>query len=138
MDSTTEPEDCESLPVEVLTFHPSSSIMVSMNRLDSETRAQVMQCLVGGNSIRATVRIAGVAKNTITKFLLEAGAICSEYQNRIFRNLGCRRIKCNEIWSFVGAKDKNVQDQKRDQFGTGRVWTWTAIDADKKPACRRS
>jgi IS1 family transposase len=103
-----------------------------MNRLDSKTRAQVIQCLVEGNSIRATVRITGVAKNTITKFLVEAGAICSEYQDRVFHNLGCRRVQCDEIWSFVRAKDKNVPDQKRDQFGIGSVWTWTAIDADSK------
>jgi IS1 family transposase len=106
--------------------------MVSMNRLDSETRAQVIRCLVDGASIRATVRITGVSKNTIMKFLVEAGAICSEYQDRKFRNLGCRRIQCDEVWSYVGAKDKNVPDQKRDQFGIGSVWTWTAIDADSK------
>ncbi len=106
--------------------------MVSMNRLDSETRAQVIRCLVDGNSIRATVRITGVAKNTVTKLLVQAGAVCSEYQDRVFRNLGCRRIQCDEIWSFVGAKDKNVPEEKRDQFGIGSVWTWTAIDADSK------
>src|ERR1035441_8444422 len=41
-------------------------------------------------------------------------------------------LKCDEIWSFVGAKDKNVPSEKRDQFGIGSVWTWTAIDADTK------
>jgi IS1 family transposase len=106
--------------------------MVSMNRLGSETRAQVIRCLVDGNSIRATVRITGVAKNTVIKLLVEAGAICSEYQDRVFRNLGCRRIQVDEIWSFVGAKDKNVPEEKRDQFGIGSVWTWTAIDAESK------
>jgi len=113
-------------------MYSRSSIMVSMNRLASETRAQVIQCLVDGNSIRATVRITGVTKNTIVKFLLEAGAVCSEYQDRMFRNLGCRRIQCDEIWAFVGAKDKNVQESKRGQLGIGSVWTWTAIDADSK------
>src|SRR6266487_6085274 len=103
-----------------------------MNRLDSETRAQLIRCLVDGNSIRATVRITGVAKNTITKFLVEAGAICSEYQDRTLRNRTCRRIQCDEIWSYVGAKDKNVPAEKKDQFGIGSVWTWTAIDADTK------
>jgi IS1 family transposase len=103
-----------------------------MNRLDSETRAQVIRCLVDGNSIRATVRITGVAKNTVTKLLVQAGAICSEYQDRMLRNLHCRRIQCDEIWSFVGAKDKNVPVEKQGQFGIGSVWTWTAIDADTK------
>jgi IS1 family transposase len=106
--------------------------MVSMNRLNSEVRAQVIRCLADGNSIRATVRITGVAKNTVTKLLVQAGAICAEYQERVFRNLGCRRLQCNEIWSFVGAKDKNVPKEERDRFGIGSVWTFTAIDADSK------
>ena len=109
-----------------------SSIMLNMNRLGSETRAQVIRCLVDGNSIRATVRITGVAKNTVTKLLVQAGAICSEYQDRVLRDLSCRRIQCDEIWSFVGAKDKNVPEEKKGQFGIGSVWTWTAIDADTK------
>src|ERR1022692_836262 len=109
-----------------------SSIMLNMNRLGSETRAQVIRCLVDGNSIRATVRITGVAKNTVTKLLVQAGAICSEYQDRELRDLSCRRIQCDEIWSFVGAKDKNVPEEKKGQFGIGSVWTWTAIDADTK------
>lgn len=106
--------------------------MLNMNRLGSETRAQVIRCLVDGNSIRATVRITGVAKNTVTKLLVQAGAICSEYQDRELRDLSCRRIQCDEIWSFVGAKDKNVPEEKKGQFGIGSVWTWTAIDADTK------
>jgi DNA invertase Pin-like site-specific DNA recombinase len=64
--------------------------MISMNRLSKEQRAQVIKCLVDGSSIRATVRITGVAKNTITKILVEAGAVCAEYQDQSFRNLGCR------------------------------------------------
>ena len=74
--------------------------------------------------------LTGVAKNTITKFLVEAGAVCSEYQDRTLRNLTCKRIQCDEIWSFVAAKEKNVPEEKKDQFGFGDVWTWTAIDAD--------
>jgi IS1 family transposase len=115
-----------------LTEISNSSIMVSMNRLDSETRAQVIRCLVDGNSIRATVRITGIAKNTVTKLLVQAGAVCAEYQDRTLRNLSCRRIQCDEIWAFVGKKDKNVPEEKKDQFGIGSVWTWTAIDADTK------
>jgi IS1 family transposase len=87
---------------------------------------------VDGNSIRATVRITGVAKNTVTKLLVQAGAICSEYQDRVLRNLSCRRIQYDAIWSFVGAKDKNVPAEKKEQFGIGSAWTWTAIDADTK------
>jgi IS1 family transposase len=106
--------------------------MVSMNRLDNARRAMVIRCLVEGNSIRSTVRLTGVAKNTVTKLLVELGVVCSEYMDKAFRNLHCKRIQVDEIWSYVGAKDKNVPEEKRDQFGIGSVWTWTAIDADSK------
>src|ERR1035437_4834610 len=79
-----------------------SSIIVSMNRLDDARRAMVIRCLVEGNSIRSAVRLTGIAKNTVTKLLVETGAACSEYQDRNLRNLSCRRLQCDEIWSFVG------------------------------------
>jgi IS1 family transposase len=105
-----------------------------MNRLDATRRAQVIASLVEGNSIRATSRMTGVAKNTIIKLLLELGAACSDscsdYQDRAFRGLACRRIQCDEIWAFVGSKDKNVPASKVGQYGS--VWTWVAIDADSK------
>lgn len=107
-----------------------SSIMVSMNRLDPSMRAHVISALVEGNSIRSVVRMTGVAKGTVTKLLADVGAACAEYQDRAFRNLKLRRIQCDEIWSFCYAKDKNLPDGKRDQFGFGSVWTWTALDAD--------
>lgn len=101
-----------------------------MNRLDNAKRVQVVRCLVEGNSIRATVRMTGVAKNTVVKLLVDLGAACAEYQDRHLQNLPCRRIQCDEIWSFVGAKQKNVPEDKAEQWGD--VWTWTAIDADTK------
>jgi len=96
-------------------------------------RAQVVRCLVDGNSIRATVRITGVAKNTIAKLLLELGAACLEYQDRAFRNLGCKRIQVDECWAFCYAKAKNVTPEiaAKNPFA-GDVWTWAAIDADTK------
>ena len=74
-----------------------SSIMVSMNRLSTERRAQVIGCLTEGNSIRSTVRLTGVAKNTIVKLLLDLGIACSDYQDRVLRNLTCQRIQVDEI-----------------------------------------
>ena len=88
--------------------------------------------LVEGCSIRATVRMTGVAKNTIVKLLVELGTACARYQDEHLRNLRCRRIQCDEIWSFCYAKQKNVPDAKQGQFGYGDVWTWVAIDADTK------
>ena len=85
----------------------------------------MISALVEGNSIRATVRMTGVAKNTIARLLVELGAACSGYMN-----LPCWRIQCDEIWSFCYAKEKNVPEQFRSTFGYGDVWTWTAMDAD--------
>ena len=79
-----------------------------MNKLDNERRAQVIAALVEGNSIRATVRMTGVAKNTIVKLLEDIGEACANYQDEAFRNLSCRRIECDEIWSFCHSKQKNV------------------------------
>ncbi len=103
-----------------------------MNRLSEAQRTQVIAALVEGNSIRATVRMTGIAKNTIVKLLEEVGQVCAEYQDKSFRNLPCKRIQCDEIWNFCYAKDKNVPADKVGQFGFGSVWTWAAICADTK------
>jgi IS1 family transposase len=109
-----------------------SSITVNMNKLDTAQRAQVLRCLVDGNSIRGTVRITGIAKNTIVKLLADIGCACTEFQDRTLRNLTSKRIQVDEIWSFVGMKDKQVPEDKRGVLGYGDAWTWTAIDADTK------
>lgn len=106
--------------------------MVIMNRLSTATRAAVVAALVEGCSIRATVRMTGVSKNTVVKLLVELGAACAAYQHEALVNLPCRRVQCDEIWAFVGAKDKNVPAEKKGTFGVGSVWTWTAICADTK------
>jgi IS1 family transposase len=106
--------------------------MVSMNRLTTEKRAAIIGCLVEGNSIRATVRITGTAKNTVTKLLVDLGAACAEYQDEALRGLPCKTVECDEIWAFCYAKQKNVPEQFRGTPGYGDVWTWTALCADTK------
>jgi IS1 family transposase len=106
--------------------------MVSMKTLTETERAQIVTCICEGNSVRATARITGFSKNTITKLLVELGDACIAYQDRAFRKLKCKRLQCDEIWSFVYAKDKNLPEDKQGKFGFGSVWTWTAIDADTK------
>lgn len=103
-----------------------------MNTLNIEKKVQVVASLVEGNSIRATVRMTGVAKNTVVKLLVDLGTVCSEYQDRTLRKLPCKRIQCDEIWSFCYSKQKNIPTDKQGQFGYGDVWTWTALDADTK------
>jgi IS1 family transposase len=103
-----------------------------MNKLSTQERAQILGCLVEGNSLRATVRMTGIHRTTIQKLLIELGKACSAYQDKIFRNLKCKRVQCDEIWSFCYAKDKNVPEEMRGQPGVGSVWTWVALDPDTK------
>lgn len=103
-----------------------------MNKLSTAKRVQIVSALVEGNSLRATSRMADVSINTVTKLLVDLGTVCATYQYDTLRNLPCKRIECDEIWAFVGAKDKNVPAAKRGEFGIGSVWTWTALCADTK------
>ncbi len=106
-------------------------ISVFMNKLSIDKRAQLISCLVEGNSLRATSRITGIAVNTVAKFLVDVGTVCANYQDKTFQNLTCKRIQCDEIWAFVGCKERNVNKEKPKQ-GWGDAWTWTAICTETK------
>ncbi len=106
-----------------------------MNRITREKRIQAIAAMVEGNSIRSVSRMTGIARNTLLSLVVDAGAACAEFQDKALRNLQSKRIQCDEIWSFVGAKDKNLPGDKQGKFGWGSVWTWTALDADSKLIC---
>lgn len=106
-----------------------------MNRLTADKRVRIINALVEGNSLRATARLCDVAFNAVLKLLPEIGKACEAYQKRVLVNLPCKRIQCDEIWSFCYAKQKNVPADKQGQFGYGDVWTWTALCADTKLIC---
>lgn len=106
-----------------------------MNRKSAKERAQILNLLVEGNSLRATTRIiretqGGCSINTVTKLLEEIGEACADYQDKNLRNLKCSKVQVDEIWSFVYSKQKNVPDGMEGEAGD--VWTWTAIDAETK------
>jgi IS1 family transposase len=103
-----------------------------MNKLSIERQNQIIKVLCEGNSIRSTARITGTAVNTVMKLLREVGTACLDYQNSVMTNLLCKKIQCDEIWSFVYSKAKNVPTEHENEFGYGDVWTFTAIDADTK------
>lgn len=103
-----------------------------MNRLSIQERARILGCLVEGNSMRATSRLCGVSINTVTKLLVEVGTACNEYQDKILRNLTCKRMQCDEIWSFCQMKERNVPANRKGVLGYGDIWTWTALDPDTK------
>jgi IS1 family transposase len=104
----------------------------NMNKLPEEKRAQILQMLCEGSSMRSISRIADVSINTVTKLLVDAGVACAAYHDATVRGIQSKRIQCDEIWSFCYAKEKNVPDDKKGKMGFGDVYTWTAIDADTK------
>jgi IS1 family transposase len=103
-----------------------------MNRLNAARQVQIVKALCEGNSLRSTSRMTGVAINTVIKLLTDLGSACLDYQDVTMHNLPCKTLQCDEIWSFVYAKQKNVPEEMKGTFGVGDVWTWTAIDADTK------
>jgi IS1 family transposase len=102
-----------------------------MNRLDKNKQAQIISALVEGNSLRSTSRMTGASKVTILRLLEAIGMACAEFQDKMFRNLSCKQIQCDEIWSFVGAKERNASPEKKEG-GWGDIWTWVAIDPQTK------
>jgi IS1 family transposase len=104
-----------------------------MNRLSNEDRGKVINCLIEGCSIRATVRMTGVAKKTVMRILVEVGEVCADYQDRAFRNLRCKKLQLDEMWSWIYCKEKNrTEEIARQNPDAGDVWLWVAVDADTK------
>src|SRR5688500_2472190 len=102
-----------------------------MNRLSVGRRAAIIRALIDGNSVRAAGRIVGAAKGTILSLIREVGTACAAFQRSRHIDLTCERIQVDEIWSFVGSKEKNTHPDKK-MGGWGDAWTWVAIDADTK------
>jgi IS1 family transposase len=106
-----------------------------MNKLPLEKRVQILSLLCEGSSMRSISRVADVSINTVAKLLEEAGRAALAFHDEHVRGLQSKRVQCDEIWSFVYAKNKNVVDAKAPPKGAGDVWTWTALDADSKLIC---
>lgn len=106
--------------------------MFSMNRLPLTSRVAILRAITEGCSLRSTSRMVGVSINTVTKLLVDAGRACARYQHEVMRNLPCRRLQLDEVWSFCYAKERNVPDVTSPQPGMGSIWTWVAICAETK------
>lgn len=102
-----------------------------MNKLPIEKKVQIINLLVKGSSLRAASRIADVSINTVTKLLVDVGRACEKFHNDTVVNVVTKKIQCDEIWSFVYAKDKNATQEQKEE-GAGDAWTWVGIDADSK------
>lgn len=105
-----------------------------MNKLSTARRSHIVACLVEGNSIRATCRMTGAAKGTVLKLLGDLGKKCELFQEVTLRELTCRRVQADEIWSFCYSKQRNIPAEKKGRFGYGDVWTWVGMCADTKLA----
>jgi len=116
----------------ILDVKHKGSYSRAMNKLDREARAHILHLLCEGNSLRAVTRLTGASKKAVSKLMVDAGQAAAWYQDRVFRNLTCKRVQVDEIWAFVYAKQKNVPLAKKAPPNAGDVWTWTAIDADTK------
>src|SRR3984893_12509211 len=103
-----------------------------MNKLPLAKRAQILSMLCEGSSMRSISRVVDVSFNTIVKLLSDAGVACAECHDRTVRNVKSQQVQCDEIWSFIHAKAKNVPTAKAAPQGAGDIWTWTAFDADNK------
>jgi IS1 family transposase len=103
-----------------------------MNKLSAAERAKVIGCLIEGCSLRSTVRLTGVAKKTVSRILVEVGQVCAAYSDKIMRNLPCKVLQVDEIWTFTYCKEGNIPKHLLGQDGIGDTWTWVAIDANSK------
>jgi IS1 family transposase len=103
-----------------------------MNKLSIQKRAQIIGMLVEGNSLRAITRMVDCSINTVTKLLVDVGTACAEYQDKVLRDLPCKRVQADEIWNFCYCKEKNVPEEHKGELGYGDVYTWIGMCADTK------
>jgi IS1 family transposase len=103
-----------------------------MNILAADQRARILNCLVEGCSMRSTSRLTGTAKKTVERLLVSAGRACADYMDKTMRDLNCKLLQVDEVWSFTYAKQKNLPDRLRGSKEAGDTWTWIAIDAATK------
>jgi hypothetical protein len=106
-----------------------------MNKLPLAKRVQILAMLCEGSSMRSISRVADVSINTVTKLLVDAGQACAAFHDQKVRGLTCKRIQCDEIWSFCFARPKNLKAAKNPPEGAGECWTWTSICSDSKLMC---
>jgi IS1 family transposase len=101
------------------------------NKLEKNKKVSAVSMLCEGNSIRSIERMTGVHRDTIMRLGVRMGEGCQHLMDEKMKNLPCRNIQVDEVWGFVGKKQKNATREDR-RNGEGDVWTWIAIDADTK------
>ena len=102
-----------------------------MNKLKTEVQARVISALVEGTSIRSVERMTGVHRDTIMRLSVRVGQACAKLLDETMRDLPCERIEVDEIWCYVGKKERQVKETD-DASQLGDFWTFVAIDPDTK------
>jgi hypothetical protein len=98
-----------------------------MYTLSTDKKLAVISSLVEGNSLRSTSRMTDVDRNTITSLLLRTGDHCADLLDGSMRNLRCGFVQCDEIWTYVGKKQRQVKDEDSPELGD--QWVFVAMDA---------
>ncbi len=101
-----------------------------MYTLSTDKKLAVLSGLLEGNSIRSVNRMSGVDRNTINSLLLRTGERCAALLDERMRQLPCRRLQCDEIWTYVAKKERHVREDDPEEFGS--QWVYVALDADSK------
>ncbi|MBM4327093.1 MAG: IS1 family transposase [Deltaproteobacteria bacterium] len=102
-----------------------------MNKLSLDKQTAVVSALVEGSSIRSVERMTGIHRDTIMRLMVRVGHACEEIMDREMWNLSCRHIQLDEIWCYVGKKQRHVRESD-DPSTVGDFWTWVALDAETK------
>lgn len=102
-----------------------------MNKLTLEKQTAVIRALVESSSIRSTERMTGLHRDTIMRLMVDTGTACGATLDKMMHNLRCKRVEVDEIWCYVGKKQRHVQATD-DMTQVGDFYTWVAMDADTK------
>lgn len=100
------------------------------NVLKTEKQIAVISALAEGSSIRSIERMTGINRNTIMNLGVRVGKGCAKLMDEKMRNLTCQNLQFDELWGFIGKKQKQVN--QFDDITKGDVWTFCALDADTK------
>jgi IS1 family transposase len=98
------------------------------NNLESSKKVMAVSMLCEGSSIRSIERVTGIHRDTIMRLGVRVGEGCKQIMDAKMRGLNCKHLECDEIWGFVGSKNKNAAATGR----YGDVWTFIALDAETK------
>jgi IS1 family transposase len=101
-----------------------------MNVLPREKQIAILSHLVEGSSVRSTERLVGVCREAVLRLLVRVGGGAANLLDETMRDLPCVRLELDELWAFVGKKQRHVREG--DSADMGDTWTYVAICADTK------